>query len=272
MRKLEDLFRIINLASNTLLNWGVNRFPDGQIQFYTDNYVTNSEYALIASIPNSEALDLYQQIINTIYPKEICINYLYGGRSDKYEAKTRTVTNVASIYKDLFDPSIIDARVTFLSPHCDELYDGMKNVILDFHINSEVKTQLSSYDLIIFPDESAERRFKPELLELGADSKKMVTAKKERDQVTGNITKYDIGNNNSYNKILVIDDICDGGATFKLVADSIDSKEYHLSVTHGIFSNDALINTLTKYDKIFTTNSLGLDYSVYPRVEVDNVW
>ena len=55
--------------------------------------------------------------------------------------------------------------------------------------------------------------------------------------------------------ILIIDDICDGGMTFKLTAErlkELGAKEVHLYVTHGIFSKGLETLRESGIDRIFT--------------------
>lgn len=68
-----------------------------------------------------------------------------------------------------------------------------------------------------------------------------VCATKNRDYATGQLLSNSIpAVLGDYDHIFVIDDICDGGGTFLLLADSIRkqniSSNLHLFVTHGIFS------------------------------------
>ena len=106
-----------------------------------------------------------------------------------------------------------------------------------------------SYDTIIFPDAGAARRYS------WIKHPNLMTCKKVRDQETGGITHYEtIGNPTG--TALVIDDLCDGGATFKILANSVSRRveTLDLYVTHGIFSR-GIKHILQDYDHIYTTNS-----------------
>ena len=64
-------------------------------------------------------------------------------------------------------------------------------------------------------------------------------SEKERNQFTGEITNLTLNANPKGEVILIVDDICDGGMTFKILTDKLlkaGAKEVHLFVTHGIFS------------------------------------
>lgn len=66
-----------------------------------------------------------------------------------------------------------------------------------------------------------------------------VTATKTRDQATGQITGLELAGDVQDKRVLIVDDICDGGATFVALAEVLRSrgaKHISLFVSHGIFS------------------------------------
>jgi ribose-phosphate pyrophosphokinase len=114
--------------------------------------------------------------------------------------------------------------------------------------NNKMTPDVSAYDTVIFPDAGAARRY-------DIDHPNIVIGHKVRDQETGWITHYDL-EGDPHGNCIVVDDLCDGGLTFKLLADSIPDSAFRLdlSVTHGIFSK-GLDGLLKSYNTIFTTNS-----------------
>lgn len=88
-------------------------------------------------------------------------------------------------------------------------------------------------------------------------SDRLLTASKERDAETGNILSTNVDCVGSPQKVIILDDICDGGRTFIEIAKVLKArgaKKIYLYVTHGIFSKgfevfDGLI------DHIWTTDS-----------------
>jgi ribose-phosphate pyrophosphokinase len=112
------------------------------------------------------------------------------------------------------------------------------------------------YDAIIAPDHGAIDRAE----EVGAlFHTPVIVAEKIRDQSDGRITHYEIDTSQTeMTKVLVVDDICDGGATFEILAKSLPAEtERHLFVTHGLFSRGAkTLLSLPNYDEIITTNSV----------------
>jgi phosphoribosylpyrophosphate synthetase len=81
---------------------------------------------------------------------------------------------------------------------------------------------------------------------------------------------------NDERPILIMDDLCDGGATFIVEAEYLrDSKllgdrKLYLFVYHGLFTNG--LDTLLKhFDRIYTTNSYR-DYPALDQLKVIDVW
>ena len=124
-----------------------------------------------------------------------------------------------------------------------------KNLIYDL-VNKKEK-----YHVILFPDEGAKLRYNfsfPFALQYSAE--------KKRDASTGRITEYKVPDVLLQDKsILIVDDICDGGATFNILGKSIKDKcsvkKLDLFVSHGIFSKG--LDELKKYyGHIYTTDTI----------------
>lgn len=125
--------------------------------------------------------------------------------------------------------------------------------------------------VVVYPDFGAQKRYGHHLYRIPqpeADGKpvciKSVELWKTRDPGTGGLTGHRIQRATKgvedCKRFLIVDDICDGGATFLSVAEIL-RKEYgsdidiSLFVTHGLFSKGR--EHLTKAGiRLFTTNSL----------------
>ena len=88
----------------------------------------------------------------------------------------------------------------------------------------------------------------------------VIEASKSRDVSTGTITKtnIDLEAVSAYNRLIVVDDICDGGKTFIELAKVIRTTytgRLELLVTHGIFSKGRKI-LLEYYDNIDCANNM----------------
>ena len=98
--------------------------------------------------------------------------------------------------------------------------------------------QINDIDYIIAPDNGAVKKASKIAKEFQLP---LITCLKERDLATGHIAKYRILDPiEKPGKALIVDDICDGGATFNILAKSLKEDtpvtEISLYVTHGIFS------------------------------------
>lgn len=94
-------------------------------------------------------------------------------------------------------------------------------------------TVLENSILRCFPDSGAYLRYK----ELGGLN--CIIGRKQRDQLTGQILDIQLDGDCHLKKVLIIDDICDGGGTFTKVATELYKRgatDVYLYTTHGIYS------------------------------------
>lgn len=172
-------------------------------------------------------------------PSTLEIKYLPYGRQDKEVSNDATFA-LRSFAKLL--NSLNFELVTIMDPHSLVAIDLIKNSRALFpHKQIEYLIFMGYCNLVCYPDKGA--RTKYEEVYKQEVGKAFIYGEKVRDQLTGNITKYDLidemGDRVKGQRVLIIDDICDGGMTFKILAkDLLDAGaiEVNLFVTHGIFS------------------------------------
>lgn len=213
--------------------WSYDKFPDGQIRIFADAPVDK----VVCSVTNSQELDFFMQIGQTFYVKELQINYAYGSRSDKTDGKH---CDVNSMFWNITDKFYREAKIRVLDPHGACPYE---------RFGPEV--EWGEYDLAVYPDESAESR---QLVNPPNCATSAWT--KERDQESGQIIKHSGAEAHGL-KVIVMDDLCDGGATFVSMASSFNSP--HLYVTHGVFSKGLKVLADAGFSKVVTTNSYHRD-------------
>lgn len=152
--------------------------------------------------------------------------------------------------------------VYVMDPHSDVCMALLDNVRVIQNIDDEyLAAAVCYYDdhVVLAPDAGAYKRLSKTIKEVP-----LIYATKQRDTKTGALSNLQIhvGNVDLTNKkILVVDDICDGGGTFNLLADEFNKKynnELNLYVTHGIFSK-GYDELRKRYKKIYTTNSFYKD-------------
>jgi ribose-phosphate pyrophosphokinase len=161
-------------------------------------------------------------------------------------------------------------KVAFFDPHSDvvaAMTDALEIKSLIITNESHVKQQatlLGSGEtelVIVAPDAGAAKKMAKLNL-----SHRVVIGNKVRDLNTGYITSYELSGNVRGCRCLVVDDICDGGATFELLARALTAGgavAKHLFVSHGIFSK-GLDSLKAHYATIATTNSFWREEHTSP--------
>lgn len=269
MNKLQLNLNEVNTDFNII------NYPDGQrdIDIQIDE---NFDNAIIKTPMRSFAdLEILLCATSTIRRRgirdiSVYIPYLLGARSD------RQFKNTSSSYlTDVIAP-VINAqgytKVFILDPHSAVTTSSIYNVRV---IDSPLLEDISEDSILIFPDMGARDRYEDLIF---GDDYRIGYCDKKRDLSTGKIISMGlhsvIDTNARYH---VIDDLCDGGATFINVAILLQEKgikKIDLSVTHGVFSKG--FEELSKYfENIYTTNS----YQSIPetqfgncKVHCKNVW
>jgi ribose-phosphate pyrophosphokinase len=190
------------------------------------------------------------------------IPFLPYARQDKNIDNTSTFNLV--VLAELIN-SLGCQKVTAVDVHnpmwTAELIKNFENI--EVTVLHELLIRENNVDYVVFPDLGAASRYNT-----GALNAAVIICDKVRDQATGNITGHQITSVQTPNRngvpynFLIIDDLCDGGATFISVARMLNDEyqggvgELNLFVTHGVFSRGRqhlLNNGITK---VFTTNSL----------------
>lgn len=195
------------------------------------------------------------KVINLYVP------YFLGARSDRLFNKGST-----HYLKDVICPiinSLNFSSVIVLDPHSSALEGCLDNLVIDsitymkFIINAFTlhEAKYGSF-LLVAPDAGAKRKVEILSEKTGIP---YISCSKLRDPDTGRVIKTKVNAEGSLkgNNYLIIDDICDGGATFVGVANALRKQgadSVSLAVTHGIFSKgfSELFETI---NRIYTTNS-----------------
>jgi ribose-phosphate pyrophosphokinase len=279
--------KTLNLAypENSGVKFRIDKFPDGQRQVvlmgihqFKDGYpslnLIKGEVQIKSRLNNFQDLELIicaTKSLRNLGVKEIHLYtpYFLGSRSDRQFEEGSN-----SYLKDVVCPIINSLNfesVTVLDPHSDVLEACLNNFkkesnlkLVQFAlINNYTSSKAQDNIILISPDAGASKKIHKLTEQIGYKGD-IITCSKDRD-VDGNLTKCVVPLKDADRKdIIIIDDICDGGATFINIAKQIksvrgSSNKIYLIVTHGIFSKG--FEELNKYfDGIYCTNSY-LDYS-----------
>lgn len=207
--------------------------------------------------------------------EELYIPYLPYARQDKGISNTTTFAKeifLRILFKDSVD------KVTTLDAH------STNDAIESYTALPYIKKAISDNrpNIIVFPDTGAYLRYANQLK---SEEYSFLVLGKVRHQESGTITSLSIDESLTTaevktqlqlknNRMLIVDDICDGGATFinaSLYLHENYECEVSLYVTHGIFSKgfDSLIKS--GISQFYTTQSLRKNITGYELEELKNV-
>lgn len=190
-------------------------------------------------------------LLATYVPKvQLKLPYLPYARQDKRVDNDSTFA--LKTFAILLNTMGFDS-VTVLDAHNPERAEAIHNLV---NVSAEPFIQDAlgwcCPQAVLFPDFGALMRYKkiPAKNNLYA-----VYATKDRNQSTGVITGIKLEGAIHGKRLLIIDDLCDGGGTFKLVAAKAleaGATEVHLYVTHGLFTKGIQTLRDSGIKRIFT--------------------
>lgn len=178
--------------------------------------------------------------------------YLPYARQDKEISNESTFAffTFASMINNMDFDSVV-----CMDAHSDKAY-AIKNLTVTYPTNvvKNVFNSCSS-NVVVYPDQGACKKYITEYCDLP-----YMYGEKIRNQITGNITNYVLKEKLWYkplsiDNVLIVDDICDGGATFIILAKKLyeqGAKNVNLFVSHGIFSKGTQVLRDTGIKRIFT--------------------
>jgi phosphoribosylpyrophosphate synthetase len=260
-------------------------FPDGTSQVWKldlDRYQfdgnKNSSVKIVWNFEQEAELIWVNQLITLLDSAEVAIDELYIPYLP-YARQDKPVSNISTFAKTVFLRSLLSESVGKLSTL--DAHSGHV-AIESYSAQPYINKALLEFkpDVIVFPDAGAFDRYQGQII---SSDVAVLVLDKVRDQATGVITSLTLdllktsadlmGNEKQQQyRMLIIDDICDGGATFINAALFLHEKypcEIALYVTHGIFSKgyESMINAgITEF---FTTQSLIKNTTGYALKEMN---
>lgn len=275
--------KILNLAdqSKSDIKYRIDSFPDGQknitiLGIDKDWYPLGTEMTIKSRLNNFQDLEIIICSTKALKPLVDKIHlytpYFLGSRSDRLFEVGST-----NYLKDVICPIINSLKfssVTILDPHSHVLEACLANFKSErnaYFVNWAYNQIYGIYEkdlkegfnksILVSPDAGATHKIYKLAEQIGYKGD-IITCSKERD-FEGKLTKCIVPfkAENVGKDLIIIDDICDGGATFINIAKETrrlygTKFKLYLIITHGIFSKG--YKELSKYfDGIYTTNSYG---------------
>ena len=221
----------------------VFKFPTGEVQVVlTKYYPKRTQTTITGSVLSSdnlmELLQLNDALIRAGY-KEIHLIMPYCAYSRQDRVCNYGESFSLKVFAQLIN-SCNFASVTTWDNHSD-VSTALINTCTNIHIKDLIEpVSNNEYDYLVSPDAGANKK----VFALSQAMKiPMIRADKIRDTSTGNIIDtqvYTTKEKIEGKRLLIVDDICAGGRTFKELAQKIKSIancNIDLYVTHGFFNN-----------------------------------
>lgn len=246
----------------TLNNYQINPtiFPDGTQQVWKipeeilsqDNYVIYWDYR-----SDSEIFTLVQLKLLLNKPTTLKIKQLPYARQDEY-VSNETTFGLTALMEILKICEFTAIEVT--DPHSELFNDVMSEFtkVTEVYPISTINmiVDWTAPDVLCYPDKGAKEKYSK------IYQHNFIYANKIRDQQSGEILKVEIVGEVP-KKVLIVDDICDGGMTFIKLSELLHEKgaeKVSLFVTHGIFSKGLRVLKDAKINAIYTIDGEVSEY------------
>lgn len=184
------------------------------------------------------------------------IPYFPAARQDRVMINGEPLS--VKVYADIINTLQLNT-ITIFDPHSEVAPALLNNCIAipNHKFIEKVVSILGSSVKLISPDGGALKKIYKLSTFLGGIP--VVECSKSRDIKTGKLSGFKVYENDLEGmNCLVVDDICDGGATFIGLAEELKKKNagnLYLAISHGIFSKG--LDELSKYfTTIFTTDAV----------------
>lgn len=254
--------KILNLVdlSKSDFEYSIYNYPDSEkhIVLHGTDWNKHKSINVVTRIASMDDLFILLQVKQILQHERVKINtltilYLLGARCDRRFSLGEAID--ANIIQSLIG-KISAEYMLFLDPH------SINKKNFDFISSEKIGTRynliLKNLDLyrynICYPDEGAARRYSSELNPHTA----CLIGEKHRkpDGISISLTELKLLDTNY--PILVIDDLCDGGGTFAVLANELNviypDFKREIWVTHAI-QKSGIELLASKYNKVYITNS-----------------
>jgi ribose-phosphate pyrophosphokinase len=276
------------ITGNGIVHYlNVDKYPSGEPMVKEDSFLVNRSNQIVRVIlrPKSAigflgGIFWVQSLIERGHrAPELIVPCVFGARQDRINVSGDvlfTIKSVAGIINSLGCPKVftLDPHSEATAAAIDRCIAFSADDIFKFFRNNLVEEagrqgydgtfELGFYDAVVAPDGGAGKRAGAVAKSLGVP---VLQAWKHRDVKDGRITGFGVEDTSNLflgkpaeyvPRVLVVDDLCDGGGTFVglggvLDAEGLDSDLY---VTHGLFTRGTSI-LQPWFQRIFCTDSVA---------------
>lgn len=263
--------KILNLSNDFQIpgadNIGFQTFtfnggePHLKLHLDPAGFHTEEEVLIVQRICNSE--DFMRLLLATdalrragYWRLSVLLPYFPAARQDRVMVPGEPLS--VKVYTQIINAQRYD-RVWVFDPHSDvvpALLNNAEVVSNEFFVKKTIQHINSQSLALIAPDAGAAKKLRKLADRMGHSD--LVLCEKQRDVQNGQLSGFQVFSNDLEGRdCLIVDDICDGGATFTGIAKALKAKHagrIFLAVSHGIFSNgfEKFTGVL---NGIFTTDS-----------------
>lgn len=251
------MIRIYSKQTGLPINYVQSVFPGGEVHVRLEDF-PDQAVGISALLKNSEDVMTLLLIKDALdqqghYGVDLYLRYMPYARQDRVcnQGEAFSLKVMCNLINSCeFDEVVVE------DPHSDVVLALLdRSTAIEQHDCIDI--DVSEYDFIVSPDGGALKKIYKVAQEFGGVP--VIEATKVRDPATTNIvaTKVFVEDQRLEDKkLLVVDDICDGGRTFVelgKVLDKYKPSQIDLHVTHGIFSKGKS-ELYDWYDNIYSTN------------------
>lgn len=230
-------------------------FPDGEKHLKLEHIDRKEPVVITCRITSSDDLFILMQLSDILNRQEVHvqtlnINYLMSMRCDRLFSldESFTLKIVANVIN-----SFNAEEVHIVEPH-SSCTGRLINECYEYYPMYNMVDQMLEDYVICYPDKGAQQRY-------NYNCSRHICCEKQRDVETGKLLKFSISESKvgPYpDKIVVVDDLCDGGGTFlgiaELLKNSFNPESLVLVITHAV-QLEGLKRVAEVYDQVYVTNS-----------------
>lgn len=276
--------QILNLLNpqKSEIQYRTLTFNDGEPHIWIDGIDHKAHVSVLCRVANPNDLFILMQVADILDRHgvlwDLWITYLMGARMDRVMSFSEAFS--LKIVCDALN-AMRPQMCRVLEPHSDIIQHHLDMLAWPFSLNNELCSGYSpdtTGHILVLPDAGAKDRY-----EDYAMSALTITADKHRDPETGHILSLNlceeadkvVGTNPDM-PFLVIDDLCDGGGTFvvlaEILAERYPMRERHIYVTHMV-NPKGIENLARHYHQVTFTNSYRdwQDEQLPPNVTVKTI-